>query len=108
MSAPARIALEGELTIYRAAELRDQLMSALSQAPEGLEIDLSSVVELDSAGVQLLMAAKRAAGSTGRALALSGHSQAVVDVFELMDLAAFFGDPLVVGAPSSADQGHAR
>ena len=108
MSAPTHIVLDGDITIYRAGELREQLVTALSQARGDLEIDLSSATELDSAGVQLLMAAKREAGTQGRALTLSGHSQAVVDVFELMDLAAFFGDPLVVGASSSADQGHAR
>jgi anti-sigma B factor antagonist len=98
MSVPATLALDGEVTIYRATELRQTLLAALAEAPDGLAIDLAGVTEFDSAGVQLLMAAKRAANDSGRPLVLAEHSAAVLDVFELLDLAAFFGDPLVVSA----------
>jgi anti-sigma B factor antagonist len=89
--------LDGELTIYRAAELKTLLLEALEGAI-ALELELSGVTEIDSAGVQLLMLAKRHAQSLGRELRLAGHSAAVVEVFELFDLAAFFGDALVVPA----------
>jgi len=48
--------------------------------------------------VQLLMAAKKAASGSGRELHLTGHSPAVLEVFETLDLAAHFGDPLVIPA----------
>jgi anti-sigma B factor antagonist len=98
MSAAKALALDGELTIYHAAELRQTLLAALADAPEGLAIDLAGVTEIDSAGVQLLMASKRAANASGRPLTLADHSAPVLEVFELLDLAAFFGDPLVVNA----------
>jgi len=90
------VVLDGELTIYRAAELRDQLLAATAAHPDGFDVDLAGVTEIDSAGVQLLMAAKRAAQSEGGDIALVGHSAAVTEVFELLDLAAHFGDPLLV------------
>ncbi|MCM5682951.1 STAS domain-containing protein [Schlegelella sp. S2-27] len=93
--------LDGELTICRAAELKPVLLDALQRAST-LEIDLSSVSEMDSTGVQLLMLVKRHALSTGRELNLTGHSKPVVEVFELLDLAAFFGDPLVIPANAAA------
>ena len=62
--------------------------------------------EIDSAGVQLLMLAKREAQARGGELHLCGHSPAVLDVFELLDLAAFFGDPLVMPAPPAAPPLH--
>lgn len=87
----------GEMTIYRAAELKDVLLQAL-QAPRPLEVDLAEVTDIDSAGVQLLMMAKQAARAQGTDLRLVRHSPAVLDVFELLDLAGHFGDPLLVPA----------
>lgn len=107
MSQATRIALDGELTIYRAAELRQTLLGVLEGQPDGLDIDLAAVTEIDSAGVQLLMAAKRAAQAAGHPLSLSNHSEAVVDVLELLNLAAFFGDPLIVST-APLTEGQAR
>jgi anti-anti-sigma factor len=96
-SGQAALRIEGELTIYRAAELKQTLIDQLVAHPK-LEIDLSGVTELDSAGVQLLMLAKQTARGAEREVTLVGHSPAVVEVFELLDLVAYFGDPMVVGA----------
>lgn len=93
----AALSIEGELTIYRAAELKQTLIDQLVAHPK-LEIDLSAVTELDTAGVQLLMLAKQTARAAEREVTLVGHSPAVVEVFELLDLVAYFGDPMVVGA----------
>ena len=100
--APAafRIAIDGELTIYRAAELKPVLLAAV-EAHAAVEVDLSAVSDIDTAGVQLLMLAKRAAQARHGELRLAAHSQAVVDTFELLDLAAFFGDDLVVPSLST-------
>ena len=87
--------IEGEMTIYRAAELKQTLLDSVNAQPT-VAIDLSAVSEIDTAGLQLLMLAKRAAHACQRELRLVGHSPAVLDVFQLFDLAAFFGDPLVV------------
>lgn len=89
--------IDGELTIYRAAELKETLLAAVAANTE-LEVDLSQVSEFDSAGLQLLLLAKREAGKAGRTLRLVDHSPAVVEVLDLFDLVAHFGDPLVVPA----------
>jgi anti-sigma B factor antagonist len=96
-AAQPALRIEGELTIYRAAELKQTLLETLIAHP-ALEIDLSGVTEVDSAGVQLLMLAKQTARAAKREVTLVGHSPAVVEVLELLDLAAYFGDPMVVGA----------
>ncbi|MGJ7488314.1 STAS domain-containing protein [Variovorax sp. LT2P21] len=90
MSGRGRLALEGELTIYGAAELQARLIAALADASEGLDIDLAEVTEIDSSGVQLLMATHRAALASGRTVVLHAPSDAVRDLFELFDLASFF------------------
>lgn len=91
----SREALTGELTIYRAAELQQQLQAALQHGGGSLEVDLSGVTELDTAGLQLLIALKKSAQEAGGQLSLTGHSAAVIEVFELCNVAALFGDPLV-------------
>ena len=92
---PSVLFIEGELNIYRAAEIKDSLLGALVLS-QSLEVDLAGVTELDSAGVQVLMLAKNTARSMQRELRLCAHSPVVVEVFELLNLASFFGDPLVI------------
>ena len=84
--------IEGEFTIFRAAELKPVLLDE----PAPTEIDLSGVTEIDTAGVQLLMLAKKEALAAQRELRLVGHSPAVLEVFELLNVAAYFSDPLVM------------
>ena len=92
--------IEGELSIYSAAELKAQLLPYLAQ-PGELEIDLARVSELDGAGLQLLILAKREAARVGATLRLTRHSRAVLEVFDLCNLAAFFGDPLVISSSAN-------
>lgn len=92
-----RLHAAGEMTIYSAAELKPALLGTLGQSDE-IEIDLSSVSELDTSGVQLLMLLKREAVAAGKGVTLSGHSPAVLDVFELLGLGGWFGDPQVLPA----------
>jgi len=91
--------IDGDMTIYRAHELMQQLLEAFGRSAN-VEIDLSGVTELDTAGLQLLMLAKKVAQANSTELHLTRHSPAVLDVFELLDLAPFFGDQLVI-QPSS-------
>jgi len=84
------------MTIYRAAELKDRLLDALAQCDAVLEVELSRVTEIDTAGLQLLMLIKREASSSGRELRLLAHSRPVVAALELLNLAGFFGEPLLV------------
>lgn len=84
--------IEGELTIYRAAELAEAMKASLAQVPAGgaFEIDLSGVTEMDCAGVQLLVAARRSTDESGRVLRLAGSSPAVAEVFQTLQLAPHF------------------
>ncbi|MBP9904980.1 MAG: STAS domain-containing protein [Rhodoferax sp.] len=90
--------IEGELTIFRAMELKPLLLAT----PPVDEVDLSGVTDLDTAGVQLLMLAKKTAQAAQRDVKLVGHSPAVLEVFELLNVAAFFGDHLVMDSRKSS------
>lgn len=92
---PHRLTLMGELSIFTAQAGMEQLGAALA-AGGAVEVDLSAVTEIDSAGLQLLIAAKREAALRNQALHFSGHSAPVVDLLDLCDLAGFFGDPVLM------------
>lgn len=99
MSAPGVLRIEGELTVVRATELKPVVLSD----PPPVEIDLSGVTEMDTAGLQLLILAKREALAAQRDLHLVRHSPAVLEVFDLLNMASYFGDHLVMdSSPGTA------
>jgi len=89
------LTLEDELTIFTAAELKPQLLNFLNAENE-LEIDLSKIVEMDTAGLQLLILIKREANKAGKKLHFIFHSKTVLEILELTNLTASFGDQVVL------------
>lgn len=90
-----RLAIEGGMTIYEAADLKPALLKILETAGE-LEISLAGVTEMDSAGFQLLYLLKRESQQSGKKLSFVEHSSAVLDVLDLFNMVSFFGDPLLI------------
>lgn len=93
----ARLVIDGALLIYDAEEIKRQLIDAL-HAVRWLELDLSRISEMDTAGMQLLMLAKQESLRQDKTLRIVAHSPAVQEVIEFYNVAAFFGDPLVIPA----------
>lgn len=89
------VRVEGDMTIYDAAALKPVLLDAVARHAE-TEINLAGVNEMDSAGVQLLLLARREAHKRNASLRLVAHSEASLDVIGLLGLAGYFGDPLNV------------
>ena len=83
--AAACLAVEGEMTIYRAAELKPALLDAV-RTQDAPALDLANVTEFDSAGAQLLLVARREAARLGKCLELRSPSPAVRDAFALLGL----------------------
>ncbi len=92
--------LEGDLTIYTAAK-QQEVLSDFLQNNGDLEINLSGVTELDSAGLQLLILAKREAAKREQSLRFAMHRRAVLEALELANLAAIFGDQVVITGNNS-------
>lgn len=90
-----RISIDGEMTIYTAAQTKENLLAAMAECHE-LEMNLAHVSEIDSAGLQLLALAKREAAEQNKPLHFVAHSQAVLDMLDLCNLAGVFGDPVVL------------
>lgn len=93
----ARLALTSDLTIYHAAGHKKDLLEALSGCSR-LELDLSAVGDIDTAGVQLLILVKREARLQDKQVVITGHSTPVRQIIDFCNLAAAFGDPMVIPA----------
>jgi anti-anti-sigma factor len=96
-----RLTLNGDMTIYHVAEIKKRLINAI-RADGVLELDLSQVGEMDTAGFQCLALAKRESQAVDHALRIVGHSPAVREVIEFFNMVAFFGDPLVIPASENS------
>ena len=94
-----KMSIEQDMTIYTAAEMKAQLMGLMEKNAE-IELDLSRVGELDTAGLQLLILAKRECMAQGGHLKLTGHSPAVLDVLDMCNMTQFFGDPVIISSQS--------
>ena len=90
-----RLDIVGDLNIFNAAEQRQRLLDALDADSE-VDVDLSQVPEIDTAGIQLMVSAKREAAMRNKTLRFSGHSPAVFEVLELYDLSGHLGDPILI------------
>lgn len=88
-------AISGELTIYTAAQEKQQLQEFL-ESGDDLELNLSQVSEMDSAGLQVLILMKQEAARRHKKLRYSMHSKAVLEVLEMCNMTAAFGDQVIL------------
>lgn len=96
----ADILLESRVDVTLVAELRSTLDMAL--AGEGpLRVDGRGVEQVDSAGLQLLLALRHEAERRGRAFAWQGRSPALQDTARRLGLVQALG--LTDGPPSMED-----
>lgn len=90
-----RMVFNGALNIYEAAALKSELCASLEQAAGvGLVLDLSRVDEIDLAGLQLLMLARRECLRLSCPLQMTGLTAAVEEVVRFCNLGDFFGESL--------------
>lgn len=101
MKKAMRFAPEGELSIYTAAEQKQQLMQVLTEA-KATELDLSKVDVLDSSGLQLLILARQESLRRQKPFSIVARSAAVTEVLELCNLSGFFGEQEFIPSEASA------
>jgi anti-sigma B factor antagonist len=87
-----RLRIAGEMTIYEAAALYQALLASLAEC-DTLELDLTQVTELDTAGFQQLYLLRREALIAGKSMRIGAHSAATRDVLDLCRMHPHFADP---------------
>lgn len=88
-----------ELTIYRVNEYRDLLVEHMLVANE-IILDLDSVTEIDSAGLQLLIAIKNLMPT--HRVEIIHHNASVLEAIELSGLAGRLDDVVVIAPGASS------
>lgn len=83
----SELRVDGELTIYRASEIGQTLFAALRAETGDVSLDMSDVSEFDTAGLQLLLMARRLVEANGRRLAVVQPSECVAEVLKLCNVA---------------------
>lgn len=96
MTPPGVVALIGDWTIYRAVELRQNLMAHLEAG--ACCFDLAGIHELDSAGLQLLLSLRVSARGLSTEVRLCNPSVAVLEVFATCGLEAMLEHGLTARA----------
>lgn len=83
--------IEGDVTIYHAAGLKEKFLALVNSANGDVEIDLSQVSEIDTAGFQLMVMVQRECKKKGKSLRFTNPSDAVKDLFKTYRANTMFG-----------------
>jgi anti-sigma B factor antagonist len=73
--------IEGDLTIYTVGRIKAEIQAQLTSG-EDFHLDLSQVAGIDTAGLQLLVAANNAVARWNKELKLHGTPEAVEQFFK--------------------------
>lgn len=84
-SKKCRLSIDGEMTIYMAGPLKAELDNYLGK-PWDLEIDLSELTELDTAGAQLLLLAAKETEKAARQLSIIPPTGSAYETIEMLNL----------------------
>lgn len=87
ISTDGALRVQGEMTIYRASEVAQTLFAAVRAHDGDVTLDLSEVSEFDTAGLQLVLMARRLAEADGRRLDVVQPSECVAEVLNLCNVA---------------------
>ncbi len=90
-----QVKISGEITIFEAKILYEECVRFVTNA-QCIECDLSEVSEIDSAGLQVLVALKKYAIEKKFNFSLINHSESVQALLDLSQLVNFFGDPVLI------------
>jgi anti-sigma B factor antagonist len=80
------LVFEGDITIYYVAQIKDELFADYEKLADKVALDLEGVTEIDTAGVQLLLFAKKFFASVHRSLFISKSNESVGTVLTVLDV----------------------
>jgi anti-anti-sigma factor len=93
------MSIEGEMTVYTAAAVSKLVLDGLAERGATELLDLSKVSEMDTAGLQILLVARRQAAALGRELRIVAPSSPVRGVLELVQMSTLIDAPSAGALP---------
>ena len=98
----------GEIDVYTAPELREELAVLQEAGPVHLVVDLTGVPFMDSTGLGVLVGALKRARTTGRDLRLVIDQEKVLKVFRITALTQVFQIHATLDEALAAEQSSAE
>lgn len=77
---------DGELTIYNVSQLKDELFADYENLAEKIALDLQAVSDIDTAGVQLLLFAKKFFANIHKTVFITKSNESVESVLAALDV----------------------
>jgi len=77
--------IEGSLSVYEVAELREKILAYLEKNKDMI-LDLEEVTECDTAGIQLLYSARKIAEEEGKTFTVTSASDPVFEAITRIGL----------------------
>jgi anti-anti-sigma factor len=93
------IALQGEIDIDNAYQIRDAVDAVLTAAPPGIRLDLRQVTLVDSVGIGVLVACYYAAAAGGVIFVVSNPTRTVYRQLWVAGVVGLFGSPEPIPDP---------
>lgn len=84
------LVFEGELTIYNVSQLKDELFADYDKLADKVALDLQAVTEIDTAGVQLLLFAKKFFSAIHKSVFITKSNESVESVLIALDVNSQF------------------
>lgn len=84
------LVFEGELTIYNVSQLKDELFADYDKLADKVALDLQAVTEIDTAGVQLLLFAKKFFSAIHKSVFITKSNESVESVLVALDVNSQF------------------
>jgi anti-anti-sigma factor len=81
---------EGDLTIYYVTQIKDEIFADYEKLADKIALDLEAVSEIDTAGVQLLLFAKKFFSTVHRSIFISKSNESVDTVLTVLDVNTHF------------------
>lgn len=95
MSKVKALTIPGDMTIYEAEEIKS-LFDKAAKSKGNICVNLENVSEIDSAGIQLMISLKKTLIENDREVTFESHTEAVINLFDVFDIATYFGDPIIM------------
>lgn len=84
------LVFEGDLTIYYVTQIKDEIFADYEKLADKIALDLGAVGEIDTAGVQLLLFAKKFFSTVHRSMFISKSNESVGAVLTVLDVNSHF------------------
>lgn len=84
------LSVEGELTIYSVAQAKQALFDDYAKYVSPIALDLESVSEIDTAGLQLLLFMQKILSDDNKKLHLTKSNEHVDAILKNLDVATYF------------------